>query len=35
VVDGDEDAIFIRPAHIEEVLLGSNNLAEDLRDEFI
>jgi hypothetical protein len=35
VVDGDEDAIFVRPAHIKEVLLGPDNLAEDSRDKFI
>jgi hAT family C-terminal dimerisation region len=35
VVDGDEDATFVRPAHTEEALSGPDNLAEDLRDEFI
>jgi hAT family C-terminal dimerisation region len=35
VVDGDEDAIFVRPAHTEEALPGLDNLAEDLRDEFV
>jgi hypothetical protein len=35
VVDGDEDATFVRPAHTEEVLPGPDNLAEDSRDEFV
>jgi hAT family C-terminal dimerisation region len=34
VVDGDEDATFVRPAHTEEALPGPDNLAEDSRDEF-
>jgi hypothetical protein len=35
VVDGDEDATFVRPAHTEEALPGPDNLAEDSRDEFV
>jgi hypothetical protein len=35
VVDGDEDAIFVRPAYTEEAPSGPDNLAEDSRDEFI
>jgi hypothetical protein len=35
VVDGDEDATFVRPAHTEEAPPGPDNLAEDSRDEFV
>jgi hAT family C-terminal dimerisation region len=35
VVDRDEDATFVRPAHTEEAPSGPDNLAKDLRDEFI
>jgi hAT family C-terminal dimerisation region len=35
VVDGDEDATFVRLAHTEDAPPGPDNLAEDLRDEFV
>jgi hypothetical protein len=35
VVDGDEDATFVRPAHTEEAPPAPDNLAEDSRDEFV
>jgi hypothetical protein len=35
VLDEEEDAAFVRPAHIEEALPGLNSLAEGLQDELI